>query len=118
MSTSTTSHATGLRFKIASLMFTGGLALAMTAGAAPMDNDAPSLVVRYDSQSLSTDMGVQQLYRRILGAAKQVCPDASIRDLSASARVQACRDKAVAHAIQHVDNTRLATLYASSSKSG
>jgi UrcA family protein len=119
MSTSVTHRSiTGTRFKIAMLMAAGSLGFAMAAGAATVDSDAPSLVVKYTTQSLSTDVGVQQLYRRILGAAKQVCPEQSIRDLGANARVRACRAQAVARAIQQIDNTRLATLYDSNSKSG
>jgi UrcA family protein len=118
MTTSVTARATGLRFKIALLMITAGLGTAMAAGAATIDSDVPSLAVKYDAQSLSTDTGVQQLYRRIRVAAEQVCPEETVRDLGANARVQACRSKAMALAIQHIGNTRLAALYASSSKSG
>jgi len=122
MSNSVILRAAAPRFKVALLMLTGsfGFALAAGAGAAAVtvDNEVPSLVVRYDSQALTTDSGVQHLYRRILVAAKQVCPEESIRDLGASARVEACRAQAVAHAIQHIGNTRLASLYATSSKSG
>jgi UrcA family protein len=121
MNTSVTPRASGPRFKFALMMLAGSLGVAMAAGAASaatVDTDQTSLVVKYTAQSLDTDAGVQQLYRRILGAARQVCPDEDIRDLGASARVQACRTKAVAHAIQHIDNTRLAALYAASSKSG
>jgi UrcA family protein len=121
MSTSATPRAAGSRFKFALVVLTGSLGCALglgAAGAATIDTDAPSLVVRYDSQSLTTDSGVQQLYRRILFAAKQVCPEESVRDLQANTRVEACRAQAVAHAIQHIGNTRLAALYATNSKSG
>jgi UrcA family protein len=118
MNTSVAPRAAGSRFKFALAMLTGSLGFALAAGAATVDNDVPSLVVRYDSQALSTDSGVQHLYRRILGAAEQVCPEENIRDLGANARVRACRAQAVAQAIQHIGNTRLATLYAASAKSG
>jgi UrcA family protein len=124
MNTSVTPRAAGLRFKFALTMLIGSLGAALAAGAAgaagaaTVDNDALSLVVRYDSQILTTDSGVQHLYRRILGAAEQVCPEENIRDLGANARVRACRAQAVAHAIQQIGNTRLATLYAASAKSG
>jgi UrcA family protein len=118
MSNSVILRAAGPRFKVALAVLTGSLGFALAAGAVTVDNDVPSLAVRYDSQALTTDSGVQQLYRRILVAAKQVCPEESIRDLGANARVEACRAQAVAHAIQHIGNTRLATLYATSSKSG
>ena len=119
MSTSVTPRViTGPRFKVALLLVAGSLGFAMAAGAATVDSDAPSLVVKYSSQSLTTDAGVQQLYRRILGAAREVCPEDSIRDLRANARARACRATAVANAIQHIGNSRLASLYDTSSKSG
>lgn len=118
MTTSITQRTTGLRFKIALLMITASLGTAMAAGAATLESDVPSVAVKYDAQSLTTDTGVQQLYRRIRVAAEQVCPEETVRDLGANARVQACRAKAVALAIQHIGNTRLAVRYASSSKSG
>jgi UrcA family protein len=118
MTTSLTSRATGRRFKISLLMIMGSVGAAMAAGAATHDRDAPSLAAKYDAQSLTTDTGVQQLYRRIRAAAEQVCPDESVRDLGANARVQACRAQAVALAIQHIGNTRLAVLSAANSKSG
>jgi UrcA family protein len=121
MSTVITTRAAGSRFKFALLMLTGGLGCAVAAGtasAATPDNDVPSIVVRYSNQTLATDQGVQQLYGRIVRAATQVCPDATIRDLAARARVQQCRQQAVARAIHQIDNPELAALYATSSKRG
>jgi UrcA family protein len=121
MSTFITARAAGSRSKIAFLMLTGGLGCATvfgTASAATPDNDVPSIVVRYSSQTLATDHGVQQLYGQIVRAARQVCPDAMIRDLGAAARVQQCRQQAVARAIHQIDNPELAALYATSSKRG
>jgi len=121
MSTFITTRAAGSRSKFALLMLMGSLGCAMavgTATAAAADNDVPSLVVRYSAETLATDSGVQLLYRRLLGAAKQVCPDELVRDLGAGARVKQCRAQAVARAIQQIGNSRLAALYATSSKSG
>jgi UrcA family protein len=119
MSSSVTSRAiAGPRFKVALLMVAASLGFAMVAGAATVDSDAPSLVVKYNSQSLTTDVGVQQLYRRILDAAKQVCPEAYALEIGVSPGAQACRARAVADAIQRIGNTRLASLYATRSKSG
>lgn len=119
MSASVTPRA-GLRFNAALLMLTGSFGCALGLGAAhaaTVDGAAPSRTVRYSADSLATDDGVQRLYRRILGAARQVCPDES-GNLAVSARVAACREQAVAHAIQQIDNTRLAALHASRTKSG
>jgi UrcA family protein len=120
MSASVTPRAGGPRLKAALLMLTGSVGCVLGLGAAhasSVDSAAPSRVVRYSAESLATDSGVQQLYRRILGAARQVCPDES-GNLAVNARVAACRAQAVAHAIQQIDNTRLAALYAHRSKSG
>jgi UrcA family protein len=121
MSTVITARAAGSRFKFALLMLTGGLACAVAVGAASAatpDNDVPSIVVRYSNQTLATDQGVQQLYGRIVRAAREVCPDAMVRDLAARAGVQRCRQQAVARAIHQIDNPELAALYATSSKRG
>jgi UrcA family protein len=60
---------------------------------------------------------VQDLYHRIVRAAREVCPDQS-RDLAAQATVRQCREQAVAHAIQEINNSELAALYVTSSKRG
>jgi UrcA family protein len=121
MSALITTRAAGSRFKFALLMLTGGFACAAAAGtasAATPDNDVPSIVIRYSNQTLATDQGVQQLYSRIVRAAKQVCPDATIRDLAARASVQQCRQQAVARAVHQIDSPQLAALYATNSKRG
>jgi UrcA family protein len=89
----------------------------MAANAATPAN-APSVAVKYDPQSLSTDNGVGELYQRIQYAAKAVCPDGSVRDLAAQQQVQACRRQAVARAIAQIDNSRLAALHAGHTKNG
>jgi UrcA family protein len=103
------------------LLLLGGLAGVMAAGAAgaaTSDNDPPSIVVKYSDLTLATDSGVNQLYRRITAAARQVCPDAPIRDLGMRQQVQACRNQAVARAVRQIDNSRLAALHASHTKNG
>jgi UrcA family protein len=95
-----------------------GVVAAGTAGAAPSDNDQPSIVVKYSDLALATDSGVNQLYRRITSAARQVCPDSPVRDLGMLRQVEVCRDQAVARAIRQIDNSRLAALYATRTKNG
>jgi UrcA family protein len=92
-----------------------GILAVGTANAASPD-EVPSTVVKYGDLNLSTDLGVQVLYHRIMRAAEQVCPGASIQPLTARAKVQACRDEAVARAIRQIDNSQLAALYAAHSK--
>ena len=103
------------------LLLLGGLAGVMAAGvagAATSDNDLPSVVVKYSDLALATDSGVNQLYRRIMSAARQVCPDAPIRDLGMQRQVEACRNQAVAKAVRQIDNSRLAALHATHTKNG
>src|SRR5665811_993748 len=98
----------GTRAKF-SLLLLGSLAGVVAAGtASAADIDVPSLAVKYSLQSLATDSGVQDLYRRITLAARKVCPENSVRDLSMQRQVEQCRDEAVARAIRQIDNSRLA----------
>jgi UrcA family protein len=105
--------------KSALLLLVGlaGTMAAGAAGAATPASDVPSVAVKYSEKSLATDDGVNLLYRRIVRAAKQVCPDAG-RDLGAQQQVASCRSQAVARAIRQIDNSRLAALYAGHSKNG
>jgi UrcA family protein len=108
----------GTRVKV-SLLLLGSLAGVLAVGtASAAEENAPSIAVKYTQQSLATDGGVQDLYRRITLAARNVCPDLSVRDLSAQREVEQCRDTAVARAIRQIDNSRLAALYATRSKNG
>jgi UrcA family protein len=103
------------------LLVLGSLAGVMAAGAASaarLDSDEPHVIVKYSNQSLETDEGVNALYRRITRAAKQVCPDASIRELSRQVKALQCQDQAIALAIRQIGNPRLAALHAVRSKNG
>jgi UrcA family protein len=107
----------GAKFGLLVLGSLAGIMAAGSAGAASLDSDVPSVVVKYSDQSLATDEGVHALYRRITHAAEQVCPDAT-RDLSRQVRVSQCRDQAIARAIRQIGNSRLAALHAVRSKNG
>jgi UrcA family protein len=120
MSVSITARAAGSRAKFG-LLLLGSLAGIIAAGAASaagLDSDVPSIAVKYSDQSLATDDGAYALYRRITSAAKRVCPDSSTKDLSRLAKVEECRDQAIARAIRQIDNSRLAALHAAHSKNG
>ncbi len=119
MSHSTTFKVTVPPARLA-LVALGALAGALGAGfaGAAAGDDVPSIVVKYSDQSLSSDSGVKDLYAQIVRAAKQVCPDPSIRDLRAEKLAEQCRNQAVARAIRKVDNAQLAALYATRSKNG
>jgi UrcA family protein len=114
-----TARAAGSRFGL--LVLTAGLGCVMAAGvagAATADQGAPSVVIKYSSEALATDAGVQDLYRRIVRAAKKVCPNVSAMDIEGNVLVQKCQEQAIARAVRNINNSRLALLYAAASKRG
>jgi UrcA family protein len=94
---------------------TGAVSL---AAAATPDSNSPAEVVRYADLDLTTEQGARTLYRRIVGAAETVCPQADIRDLARSAQSRSCRQQAIARAVQSVSSPQLAAIYAASPKRG
>jgi UrcA family protein len=80
------------------------------ANAAPV-LDVPSVTVKYSDLNLATDEGAHQLYKRISTAARVVCPDADLRDLSAFASSKTCQSEAIARAVRDVRSPRLAAVY-------
>jgi UrcA family protein len=107
------------RPKLTLLMVLCGLGAvsASAAGAATQEGDVPAIAVKYDPQSLVNDGAVRALYGRIVAASRNVCPDMSVGRIP-SASAEACRRQSIARAVMHVNNPRLAALYATSSKNG
>jgi UrcA family protein len=119
MSTRIAPRSSNSRAKIALLLLVGGMAGAMTIGAAAAattDDEVPRLVVRYSEQSLATDSGARALYRQLVNAANRVCPELDVKNLAGFEVARSCRKQAIARAVQQVNNPRLAAVYASSSK--
>ena len=95
-----------------------GAACIGAASAATTEDDAPSITIRYNPQSLDTESGARALYNRLVKAAVEVCPPSSGSPHWISRQVRECREQAVARAVFQVNNPRLASVYATSSKSG
>lgn len=91
-----------------SALILGGAVLA-AFGALPAQAD-PSLVLKYDQQSLSSEAGARALYQRILSAANDVCPASTPGSFAISPGVAHCRKEAIACAVSQVHNPRLAEL--------
>jgi UrcA family protein len=87
-----------------------GTALAGTPSTA-RSADVPTVTVRYDDLNLATDRGTAVLYKRITNAARQVCPDEFSRDLAVVTASRACQAKAIARAVQDVNNPKLALMH-------
>ncbi|MCU0759853.1 MAG: UrcA family protein [Steroidobacteraceae bacterium] len=85
--------------------------------AAAASVEVSRVVVSYGDLNLDSERGVQQLQRRLVGAAREVCGRPEPRDLRLAARARECADAAIARAVAEVGNARLARLNAGRSKS-
>jgi UrcA family protein len=90
------------------------IAAALTVGlfvgvthAAEAGADAPVKTVTYRDLNLNTEAGVKVLYKRIQGAARQVCGGVPIRDLPGVRAHTACVQQAVTEAVATVNNQML-----------
>jgi UrcA family protein len=91
---------------------------AATAGnAIAADGAVRTLVVKFSADTLDSDQGVHALYRKIVKAADEVCPQ-SDSSRWVSGAVRACRKQAVARAVGQINNPHLAALHATASTSG
>jgi UrcA family protein len=88
------------------LVVATALAAGMLAGVAH-GAEVPTQIVRFQDLNLNTDAGVKVLYRRIQGAAKQVCGNVDGRDLALARAHKACVDRAVADAVAAVNNQKM-----------
>jgi len=98
------------RAAAALLAASAAAALAGTAAATTPD-DPPSVRVGYGDLNLDTDAGARMLYRRLLVAAQQVCPDADSRELARAANARACQHQAIERAVRAVGSPKLAAVY-------
>ena len=80
--------------------------------AAPASDASSGVKVRYGDLNLATAKGVDDLYRRIARAAREVCPDPYSRDLDVVAASQRCQAESIARAVAEVNNPQLALVHA------
>ncbi|HKD53277.1 MAG TPA: UrcA family protein [Steroidobacteraceae bacterium] len=71
----------------------------------------PARVVRYGDLDLTRMEGVITLYRRIRGAARDVCSPLPASDLSAETFARNCEERAVAGAVADVNAPLLTSYY-------
>jgi len=91
-----------------------GVARADTlANANPVANadEARQLKVSYADLNLNSQTGAAVLFQRIRRAADQVCEVPGTRDLTVLAQAKACKDHAIAAAVQAVKLPALTRLY-------
>jgi len=84
----------------------------LASAAAYADNALPSQAVKFGDLNLNSAQGAATLYKRILAAARNVCPgDESDRQLGPISVRQSCTDEAVARAVRQINNTTLTSYY-------
>jgi UrcA family protein len=95
----------------------GASAIGAVSAATP-DDEASSIAVKYDPQSLSTEDGARALYRKLVRAAQEVCPTNSASPLVPSAAVAECRAQSIARAVFKINNPSLVAVYNANTKHG
>jgi|ERR1700678_2107277 len=114
-----TTHRAGMRIAVGAAAACLLSALSVGAAtAATLDDEVPSLAVKYDPRSLATESGARTLYRQLVSASRQVCPLDTGRDLHLSALVRQCQKESVGRAVNQINDPRLAEVYAGSMSSG
>jgi len=93
-----------------------GVAGAGAVGAATSEDAVPRHVVKYNPQALDTDKGAKAVYRRLVMAAEEVCPQSPSGSLMVNGAVEQCREQAVARAVREINNPRLAAIGGSREK--
>jgi UrcA family protein len=86
------------------------LASPVSASAAQPSAVRAQTQVHYDLRELSSERGIRSLYRRIVRAAREVCPQSTAREGDVNAESAACRRRAIVRAIAEIGNERLAAL--------
>jgi UrcA family protein len=77
------------------------------------DPDAPSVAVSYSDLNLATEEGALTLYKRIVSAARQVCPLDTGPNMRLVRQARECVNDAIARAVNDIQSPRLAELSAS-----
>jgi UrcA family protein len=87
-------------------------AATLTQAGTPAADDVPTVRVHYADLDLSTEHGAATLYKRIEGAAKQVCPSANWPSARTAKLAQTCVAAAIERAVADVNSPQLARLSA------
>jgi UrcA family protein len=94
-----------------------GSLFGQAATASPQD-DVPTILVKYDALSLTTEPGIRALYRRLESAAHRVCDVESNRDLTSATVARDCRKAALDRALRQINNPRLVEIRMAGAKRG
>ena len=86
-------------------------ALSALATASTVDDQPPTRVVQYSDLDLTRMDGVISLYRRIRGAAREVCSPLAASDVAAETLARDCEEHALAGAVADVNAPLLTSYY-------
>jgi UrcA family protein len=117
----TTRQVRVVRPKITLAMILCGIVGASAIGAASAatpDDESPSITIKYDPRSLSTQEGARALYRKLVRAAAEVCPAGAGSPIFIDRSVKECRAQSVARAVFKINNPSLVAVYNSTAKHG
>ena len=107
MNTSTTSR----MVRAAAVLALASVGIATAGAANAASTEAPSLRVNYSDLNLSNPSDAHLLYRRLKGAAADVCGNVDSRDLQAYSHFQLCYRSALERAVQQVNAPELLAVY-------
>jgi UrcA family protein len=82
----------------------------VTRAAVPGDY-FPKQAVTYKDLNLNSNADIQVLYKRIQGAANQVCGKVDVRDLQGMRFTKACVERAISGAVAAVSSPMLTRVY-------
>jgi UrcA family protein len=99
-----------VRMTVVAIAAMSATVLAGVTHAAEAGDTLPKQVVVFKDLNLNSNAGVQVLYRRIQGAADQVCGKVDARDLRGVRAKKACVEQAIANAVATVDSRMLTTV--------
>jgi UrcA family protein len=95
------------------------VALGATVASAAVElGYVPQIVVHIKTSDLNSEEGIQKVYAQIKVAAENACPAITTGTLLSSQKTQACREAAIARAVESIHNKRLAEWASASKTSG
>lgn len=103
------SRFSALHRAVISVALVAGATVALPAVAD--DVDAPQRVIKYSSADLASDTRVAALYEKLQRASRSVCSSLRGRDVLSSRNYDACYDKALADAVNEVNEQTLTALH-------
>ena len=97
-------------FAVLASSIVGFTATAAQADTVVISSDVPAVSVSYSDLNLATEQGAVALYKRIVTAARQVCPADVGPNLRLISQTRHCVNEAVARAVSDIPSPKLAEL--------